>query len=133
MLLKALAVWLLLLLLAVMNGAFREGVLNPTLGPQIGHVASTALLAAMILLLAWLSTGWIGARTERDAWVVGLLWVTLVLGFEFLAGHFLFGRSWAYLVADYNVLRGRVWMFIPIVTLLAPLWAQRMGGAFVRQ
>ena len=132
MLLNALAVWLLLLLLAVMNGAFREGLLNPALGPQIGHLVSTVMLAAMIMLLAWRSIGWIGPRTERDAWVVGLLWVALVLGFEFLGGHFLFGRSWAYLVADYNVLRGRVWVVIPIVTLMAPLVARRMSVALVR-
>lgn len=132
MLLKAVAVWLLLLLLAVMNGAFREGVLNRALGPQVGHVASTALLATMILLLAWLSTGWIEVRTERDAWVVGVLWAALVLAFEFLAGHFLFGRSWGYLLADYNVLRGRVWICIPIVTLMAPLWAHRLNEAAIR-
>jgi hypothetical protein len=27
------------------------------------------------------------------------------------------------LLADYNVLRGRIWVLVPVVTLLAPLWA----------
>lgn len=50
----------------------------------------------------------------------------LTLGFEFLAGHYLFGSSWEKLLADYNVARGRIWLLIPIVTLLAPVWAQSM-------
>jgi hypothetical protein len=50
----------------------------------------------------------------------------MTLGFEFLAGHYLFGKPWPVLVADYNLLRGRVWLFVPLVTLLAPLWAWRL-------
>lgn len=126
MVLRALVVWLLLLLLAIVNGAFREGFLNPSLGPIAGHIASTAMLSMMILIVARLSTAWIGTRTESDAVSVGVLWVALVLAFEFLAGHFLFGRSWEYLLADYDLLRGRVWILVPIVTLLAPWWAHRM-------
>jgi hypothetical protein len=125
MLVRALAVWLLLLFFAVVNGAFREGVLSPTLGPQAGHVASTILLSAMILLLAWLSIGWIGPRSRRDAVTVGFLWAALVLAFEFLAGRFLFGRSWEYLLADYNVFAGRAWIVVPLLTFAAPLMARR--------
>ena len=127
--LRAFVVWLVLLLLAVMNGAFREAVLSPMLGARAAHVISTALLAVLIVILAFSSRGWIGARNERDALLVGVLWTVLVLAFEFLAGHFLFGRSWQYLLADYDLLAGRVWVTVPIVTLFAPLCIARLTAA----
>jgi len=123
--LRALLVWLLLCVLAVINGAVREAALVPSLGVAAAHVASTALLCAIILVVAWLTTRWVGARTARDAWRVGLLWVTLTLAFELLAGHYAFGASWSALLADYDVTRGRVWILVPIVTLLAPVAAAR--------
>jgi hypothetical protein len=112
--------------IAVMNGALREVVLTPALGTQWGHVVSTLLLAALILVLAAISGHWIGFQNDSEAVRVGLLWTVLVLAFEFLAGHFLFGRSWEYLLADYNVSAGRVWVLVPIVTLFAPLLSERL-------
>jgi hypothetical protein len=125
--LKALVVWVVLLVLAIVNGAFREAVLSPALGAQWGHVTSTVLLSAVVVLLAALSIGWIGAPSDSEAARVGLVWTALVLAFEFLAGHFLFNRSWQYLLADYNVLAGRIWVMVPILTLIAPLLARRLS------
>jgi hypothetical protein len=45
----------------------------------------------------------------------------LTVGFEFLAGHYLFGNPWRRLLEDYNVVRGRVWMLVLLTTALAPL------------
>jgi hypothetical protein len=124
--LKALVVWLLLLVVAVMNGALREAVLTRVLGARWAHVLSTLLLSALVAALAAASTGWIGARNDSEAVRVGLFWTGLVLAFEFLAGHFLFGRSWEYLLADYDVSAGRIWVLVPMVTLFAPLVAGRL-------
>jgi hypothetical protein len=33
------------------------------------------------------------------------------------------------LLADYDVLRGRIWVLVPIVTFIAPLWAARKNPA----
>ena len=63
-------------------------------GAPWAHVLSTLLLSALVLLLAAASVGWIGPRNDAEAFRVGALWTGLVLAFEFLAGHFLFSRSW---------------------------------------
>jgi hypothetical protein len=63
---------------------------------------------------------WIGPRQSADAWSVGALWLVLTLGFEFLVGHYVFRNSWEKLLADYNILQGRIWVLVPIITLLAP-------------
>jgi len=121
-------IWFVLVALAIVNGAVREALLVPRIGPAAAHVVSTITLCALIVVVAWLATGWIGPTTARAALTVGLLWLLMTLAFEFLAGHFLFGKAWPVLFADYNLLRGRVWIFVPIVTMLAPLWAWKIRG-----
>jgi hypothetical protein len=54
---------------------------------------------------------------------VGLLWLVLTVAFEFLLGHYVSGATWETQLADYNLLRGRLWPLVLLTTLLAPwLW-----------
>jgi hypothetical protein len=32
------------------------------------------------------------------------------------------------ILADYDVMRGRIWVLVPLVTFLAPCWVGRMRG-----
>jgi hypothetical protein len=117
---RAVVIWLVMLVVASLNGALREAVLIPMMGAIVGRVISSLLLSVLILLLTYLSIRWIGPRSTRDAWVIGGLWVTLTLGFEFIAGHYLFGTPWSQLFEDYNVMRGRIWILVLITTGIAP-------------
>jgi hypothetical protein len=130
MILRAVVVWVLLLGIAILNGGVREGWITPRFGASAGHVASTILLAAFILLTAWLTIGWIRPPSPNAALRVGLLWMVLTLAFEFLGGHYLFGRPWNTLWSDYDLSRGRIWTLIPIVTLLAPVLAGHLRGFY---
>jgi len=123
-LLRALSVWLLLLLLAVLNGALREEVLVPWLGARLAHLVSTLLLSGLILGATALTIGWIAPAGVAQALGVGALWLSLTLGFEFLAGHFLFHKAWHELLADYGLRHGRIWILVLVVTFLAP-WLYR--------
>ncbi|HSB82017.1 MAG TPA: hypothetical protein VLM91_24820 [Candidatus Methylomirabilis sp.] len=125
MFLRASVVWLGILVLAIGNGALRESVISPRAGPQIGHVLSTVLLCVLIAAVAWFTIPWIAPGTMGRALATGGWWLVLTLGFEFLAGHYLFGDSWDKLLADYNIARGRIWLLVPLVTFFAPLVAQR--------
>lgn len=125
MLPRALTVWVALLVVAVMNGGFRVAFLEPSLGPYAGHVVSTLILSAAICLIAWLSINWIRPHGNRDALLIGSVWLGLTLAFEFLAGRYLFGNPWAALFADYNFLQGRIWILVLLATFLAPVVAYR--------
>ncbi|HEX7919010.1 MAG TPA: hypothetical protein VF454_06360 [Gemmatimonadales bacterium] len=125
MVLRPLAVWGLLLVLAVLNGGLRESWLVPTFGTLRAHQLSTLLLSALILGATWVTFGWLGVRSTREALVVGALWLALTLAFEFLAGHFLFHRAWPVLLADYDLSQGRIWILVLVVTFLAPALCRR--------
>jgi hypothetical protein len=60
------------------------------------------------------------------------LWLGLTLAFEFLVGHYAFGTSWNELLADYDILNGRLWLLVLVAALTAPRFAMyraQYGGA----
>jgi hypothetical protein len=125
---RSLAVWCLLVVLAVLNGGIRNTWLSPLLGDTVGRAISSLMLSGLILLATWLTIGWIGPRTAGQALAVGAIWLGLTLAFEFGAGHYAFGKSWGELLADYDLSRGRIWILVLIVTLVAPVWTARLRG-----
>ena len=118
---RVLAVWLLFLLLAIMNGALREGVLIQAFGPKAGHVASTLLLSGLIFLITWLTLPWIGPPSFRIALWIGVIWTSLTLAFEFGAGYWLFHKPLAELLYDYDLTSGRIWPLVLVATVLSPV------------
>lgn len=48
-----LRVWVVMAVLAIVNGGFREVVLIPCIGEYVGHVLSTALLVGAILVVSF--------------------------------------------------------------------------------
>jgi len=116
-------VWVIFLVAAICNGAVRETILRPAFGIRAAHVVSTVSLSALILAGTWLTAPFVRYESLSAAWGVGVLWVSLTLAFEFLAGHFMFGKPWDVLVADYDLAQGRIWPLVLLVTLLAPVLA----------
>ena len=131
MLIRSVAVWFVLLGLAIVNGGVRQFAIIPRTGELTGRALSTVSLSVLILALAWLTIGWIRPASARDAWTIGGVWVALTLAFEFLAGHYVFGTPWSQLVEDYNVLRGRIWPLVLVTTGVAPYVAGRIRGLWL--
>jgi hypothetical protein len=123
MLFRTVGVWLIILVVAVLNGGVREILVAPRFGAATGHIVSTIILSTVIFLAAQKSISWIDPKSASDAFAVGMIWLLLTLAFEFLAGHYLFGTPWDMLLADYDVVRGRIWVLVLMSTLLAPMWA----------
>jgi hypothetical protein len=124
MLARAFGGWVLILLVAVINGGIREALIIPRTNEAAGHAISTISLCAAILVMSWLIIGWIRPTTVRAVWRIAAMWVALTLAFEFLAGHYLFGTPWRQLLADYNIFRGRTWVLVLITTAIAPWLSQ---------
>ena len=123
MLFRAVLIWCEILALAIANGAAREALLVPRFGDTIAPLISTIVLSMLVVVAGSLAMPWIGPGSAGDAWAIGGLWVALTLGFEFLAGHFIFGKPWKQLLADYNLAAGRIWLLVLVVTLVTPIVA----------
>ncbi len=119
---KMLFIWLLFMLGAIANGALRVGTIIPLTSEAVGHIISTVMLSVIILGITWATIAWIGPRTAQDTLLIGAAWLILTLAFEFGVGYFIGHHTWMEMLADYNVLKGRVWVIVPIITFLAPWW-----------
>ena len=79
MVLKAIAVWLGILGLAITNGAVRESVLLKNFDRSVAFTLSGVLLIAAILLVAALSVPWIGRRPLAHFLWLGLFSLVLLV------------------------------------------------------
>lgn len=122
---KALSIWLAILLLAILNGPLREVVLVPLLGPVAGLVASGLLLSVLILLVAYLALPWLGVRGAGPLVAIGLGWLVVTLLFEFALGLWQ-GKPMSVILAAYTFEGGNLWPLVLVVTALAPWIAGRL-------
>ncbi|HXF48456.1 MAG TPA: hypothetical protein VNL73_03390 [Verrucomicrobiae bacterium] len=128
MLLRAFAIWLILVPLAILNGTVRNYLLVPLVGNGAAHIISSVTLSILIFAVAWFFIGWIHPASAQQALGLGFFWLVLTVLFEFGAGHYLFKNPWEKLLADYDVFKGRVWILVLLATLFAPYAAARMRG-----
>lgn len=124
---KALAIWAVLLLLALLNGVLREAVLIPKLGLTPGFVISGLLLCMFILAVVYLLLPWLGLREPMPLLLLGLAWLILTLGFEFSFG-WLRGKTLAQVLDAYTFKGGNLWLLVLLVVLVAPRVAATLRG-----
>ena len=118
---RAVLVWFGIMVIAILNGAFRDVVLVARMGDPMARAVSCVTLGLAIFAIAWLAMPWIRPSSAGGAWQVGVLWLAMTLVFEFGAGHYLFHTPWPQLLADYNLAAGRLWILVLAATLLAPV------------
>ena len=113
--------WLGMPLLAILNAVVRERVYQNALGKLKAHQLSTATLIIIIGIYSWLiSLGW-KLESAGQALTVGGIWLVLTVAFEFGFGRLVMKHPWERLLHDYSIRKGRVWILVPLWTLLAPL------------
>lgn len=112
--------WLGMLALAFANGTARALGYQPVVGETAARQIATASLIALLGGYVWLLHRRAPLPDRATAFAVGGAWTLLTLGFEFGFGHYVQHMPWEALLADYDVARGRVWVLVPIATLVMP-------------
>jgi hypothetical protein len=125
---KALALWFVILILAVLNGTLREKVLIPAIGSFAAFVASGLILSVCIFAVAWLAAPWYGRISSMQSLLIGVFWLFLTLGFEFGFGRLVQHKAWVELRQAYRFRGGNIWPFVLAVTLASPWLAATSRG-----
>jgi hypothetical protein len=112
--------WFGLVILAILNGIVRVKVYAPFMEDLTAHQVSTLTGICLFGIYIWLFTGIFRIQSSQQAWIIGVLWLTMTVVFEFLFGHYVVGHSWSRLLHDYNFLEGRVWLLVLIWITIAP-------------
>jgi len=128
LLLSALGLWLLLMLIAVLNGMLREVWLVPQLGSGTALPLSGVLLSILIFIVTLTTVRWLPLAAAADAWKVGGFWLLLTIAFELLFGHFALGASWDRLLAAYSPGNSNLWLLVLLTILVAPFLAAKTRG-----
>jgi hypothetical protein len=124
---KAVLGWLLLFVAMFANGAIRVVILQPQLGEDRARQVASLSGVALVLILSWLFVRYAPeARSSHLLWV-GVAWLASTVAFEFVFGHFVSGQSWSALLADYNIMRGRLWSLILVSVCLGPWFWGAVG------
>lgn len=123
---KALFAWLVLFAVIVALGALRERYLVPALGEAIAHPLATLWACAAVYAGGFLYVQW-ARPAPHEALSAGVLWLALAMVFEFGFFGLAMGRPWDVLLADYNILRGRLLVLLWLFLLLAPYVSARLA------
>jgi hypothetical protein len=117
--LKSLALWLVFLVVAVGLALVRDLWLSPAFGSFRAHQMGTLAVCGLISIVVLFGVRWLKLQPAQGL-QVGSFWVTLTLLFEFGVFGVLLGYPWSELLADYNVLKGRLWPLVLLTELLSP-------------
>jgi len=118
--------WLGLMVLAIINAVIREVFYTTFLNDLQAHQLSTVTLILIIVLYTVAIFKIIKPDfSDRDSLSMGVIWMITTIVFEFVAGHYVFGNSWDALFADYEILKGKIWILIPVTTLVSPYLIER--------
>ena len=100
----------------------REVFLRPRVGEPTAHAIGTLSAVALAALVISAYIRRVHASYSRaDLLRIGLLWLVLTVAFEFGFFHYVMGKPWDVLLADYNILRGRLWVLVLATVLLGPI------------
>jgi hypothetical protein len=127
---KAIAIWLIIVVAAVLNGLLREQVLTPLFGTQISLPLSGITLSLIIIVITYYLIPTIGKHRSQVFMFIGLLWVALTLSFEYLFGHFVLGKSWTEINAVFSLEGGNLFVLAVICTASAPWFVAKVRGMF---
>ena len=125
---KAIGIWLVFVISAILNGVFREKVLVPAIGTSIALPLSGVILAALVFLVTLMLVPFINSSESTVYFVIGFLWVGLTLSFEFFFGRFVAGKSWQEIMQVFNVKKGDLFIFVLAITAVSPWVAAKLRG-----
>lgn len=112
--------WIGMVVLAILNGAIREKFYGQFMRELSAHQLSTFMVIIFFGIYIWILTGVWQIASLKQAVGIGILWCMMTLVFEFVFGHYIMGYPWSILIRDYNIFKGRVWVFVLIWTTVAP-------------
>lgn len=119
--LKTSMIWLIIAVMAIINGIFRENVLVGMISPNMAVSLSGITLSIIVLIVTYVSFPLFGKHHALTYFVIGLQWVLMTLLFEFIFGHYVMGKSWSDISEVFHIMKGNLFIIVLAVSLISPL------------
>ena len=128
LLLRAFAVWLVIIAVETIHGILRTMLLVPLVGDLPARQIGVPIGSLLILAVACFCVRWIAATTRLQLLVVGLLWVVLTVLFEIGLGRLALDLPWDRITEDYDLTRGGFLGLGLLFMAVSPLLAAKIRG-----
>ena len=116
--LQAVGIWMIIIPIAILNGALRESVLI-----KLGAIAlplSGIILSLCIFAVAYFLIPKIHSCDRKEYIAFGVIWFVLTNLFD-LSFILIEGGNFTDLLEAYNFLDGNLWIIVVLTTLLSPI------------
>ncbi|MGB5628440.1 MAG: hypothetical protein WBM45_03925 [Woeseiaceae bacterium] len=127
MIAKYVLVWLLLAIVAIANGVIRQSTYGNTVSESAAHQISTVTAILFSGGVVWVVNRYWAIESTSQALIIGGCWLVMTVAFEFGFGHYIVGHTWEKLIADYNLLQGRVWSLFLIWVAIMPFVIHKLA------
>lgn len=128
-LLRAFAVWLIIIAVETAHGVLRALLLVPIVGDFSARQLSVFTGSLLIFIVTLLLIKWIDAKSALQLIMVGALWVILTILFEVMLGRLVLDLSWDRITEDYDITRGGLLGFGLMFMLVSPLLSKVLTRA----
>jgi hypothetical protein len=118
---RAIAVWIIMVILAIVNGFFRENVLLANIGQNFALVFSGISLSVLIFIAIYLTFPLFNKQDNKTYLLIGLEWVSMTLLFEFIFGHYVIGKSWSEILEVFDIISGNLFIVVLLTSLFSPI------------
>jgi hypothetical protein len=116
---KIFLLWLPMIAIAFINATLRELVLIKHFNELYAHQLSTITLIIFCSVYVYAIFPYLTIQSVNESLWTGFLWVILTVAFEFFLGR-LTHKTWHFLLQDYNLLAGRIWLLFLTCLFLLP-------------
>lgn len=111
--------WLPMIVLAFVNATLRQLYFIKHYSELAAHQLSTITLIVLCSIYVAFIFPYLTVQSYKQAFLIGFEWVILTVLFESSLGR-LTGKTWPYLLKDYDVVAGHIWPVFLISLLLLP-------------
>lgn len=124
-LLRLLRAWLVILPFMIANGILREVALKRVLSDPAADAVSALLGVAIILVATRFLLHPLAGKSVPKLVRASVTLVLLTVAFEFGFGHYVDGKSWTELLANYELWNGRLWPLVLAALACTPfVWGR---------
>ena len=120
--------WIPMLLIAILNGVLREFVFTNYLNALSAKQLSTITLMRFFSIYIGLALMRFRPASTSQAILIGSMWMIMTLVFEIVFGAYR-GNSIGSMLQEYNILKGNIWLLIPLLLGVAPLLYYKLFSA----
>ena len=125
---KIIAIWLIMVVPAMVNGVLRDDFFAPILGPTVALPLSSISLTIIVVFMTYITIPFFGKNTRSTFIVIGIAWMLMILFFEFIFGYYSVLRPWGVILQVFNIPDGNLFLLVLLVSLLAPYFMARFRG-----